>query len=187
MIYHEQNNETVRQSLRLGNVILLSGDQSTSLLANYILDGLLNTVNCLTIYSSEEDSVLGASNWIFGRRRLGQMTTEYMKKSSMIVREALIQEKRIRVIDASKAVGVDSGKGHQYFRSSPWVSSDILMTLMYDLPPEKRGLVRSDGPVWEFPKDYISRLKLSFEQADQERKIKDLQPETSTNNENENP
>ena len=38
------------------------------------------------------------------------------------------------------------------------------MTLMYDLVPEKRGLVRyPDMPVWHFPEDYVSRLMKSLE------------------------
>ena len=59
----------------------------------------------------------------------------------------------------SDAEGASTGNGHAYFRRSPWVSSDILMTLMYDLSVEQRGLVRGpDLPVWQFPPDYINRL-----------------------------
>ena len=50
-----------------------------------------------------------------------------------------------------------------YFRKSPWVSSDILMSLMYDLSPEERGLVRGEREfAWRFPADYISRLRSSL-------------------------
>ena len=43
------------------------------------------------------------------------------------------------------------------------VSSDILMALMHGLGPEERGLVRNDRmPVWEFPPDYITRLRGSL-------------------------
>jgi hypothetical protein len=68
------------------------------------------------------------------------------------------------LIDVSKAEQAGSGKGHDYFRNSPWVSSDVLMTLRYDLPPEKRGLTREEGmATWEFPEDYIDRLRQSLE------------------------
>ncbi|MBU1140690.1 MAG: alpha/beta hydrolase [Proteobacteria bacterium] len=175
MMYFGQSNDVVRQSLRLGNVILISGDLSTQLIGNYYLDGILDIVKSLSIYSSEKDSVLGASDWIFDHKRLGQMTIEFMKQSP-VIGEALVNEDRLRLIDASRAVGVDAGKGHQYFRSSPWVSSDVLMTLMYDLPPGKRGLVRNDGPVWGFPEDYISRLQFSFQQVEQDITIETSQP-----------
>jgi hypothetical protein len=39
------------------------------------------------------------------------------------------------------------------------VSSDILMTLLYDLPPADRGLAWSDSlPLWIFPDDYTQRM-----------------------------
>jgi hypothetical protein len=52
-------------------------------------------------------------------------------------------------------------------RGSPWVSSDVLLTLLYDLEPEKRGLVRvPDSPVWVFPDDYIARLRRALVEVD---------------------
>ena len=43
------------------------------------------------------------------------------------------------VINVSEAEQSASGNGHAYFRKSPWVSSDILTTLRYDLAPADRG------------------------------------------------
>jgi hypothetical protein len=65
----------------------------------------------------------------------------------------------IRIIDVTDAEGSNAGNGHGYFRSSPWVSSDVLMMLMYGLSAEQRGLLRNrDMAVWEFPPDYLERL-----------------------------
>ena len=44
------------------------------------------------------------------------------------------------------AEDADARSGHSYFRESPWVSSDILMTLLYDLDPPERG---ADGGLGE--------------------------------------
>lgn len=67
------------------------------------------------------------------------------------------------VTDAESAA---AGNGHAYFRKSPWTSSDILMTLMHDLRPDERGLVRSeDIPIWTFPPDYIHRLRAALLEA----------------------
>jgi hypothetical protein len=69
----------------------------------------------------------------------------------------------LQVIDVTGIEGSTTGNGHAYFRNSPWVSSDILMTLMHDLDPDKRGLVRlPDRPVWRFPEDYIRRLRAAL-------------------------
>ena len=57
-------------------------------------------------------------------------------------------------------VDASVGNGHAYFRRSPWVSSDILMSLMYDFTPSERGLTRRAGhTAWSFPKDYTERLR----------------------------
>ena len=51
-------------------------------------------------------------------------------------------------------------------RSSPWASSDVLMTLYYGLSPEERGLVeQNDLPVYTFPPDYIARLWSAIEKV----------------------
>jgi hypothetical protein len=43
------------------------------------------------------------------------------------------------------------------------VSSDVLMTLMYNLSPGERGLVMLDDiPEWTFPPDYVERLRKSL-------------------------
>ena len=58
------------------------------------------------------------------------------------------------------AAGATTDNGHAYFRKSPWASSDILMTLMFDLEPNERGLVQdSETLIWSFPADYIQRLR----------------------------
>ena len=66
----------------------------------------------------------------------------------------------LEIIDVTEAAGSTSGNGHAYFRSSPWVSSDLLTALAYDVDPAGRGLEKMDDePVWTFPPDYIERLR----------------------------
>jgi hypothetical protein len=66
----------------------------------------------------------------------------------------------LHFIDVTGAVGSSTGNGHAYFRKSPWVSSDILITLMYDLKPDERGLVLHDQlPLWQYPDNYIEQLR----------------------------
>ena len=75
-------------------------------------------------------------------------------------REFIATIDNMSVINVTEAAGAATGNGHAYFRQSPWASSDILVTLMYGLHPEERGLVRSQSaPVWSFPADYVERLR----------------------------
>ncbi len=71
-----------------------------------------------------------------------------------------IQERpKLVFINVAEAEGSTRGNGHGYFRSSPWVSSDIIASFVYGLKPEARGLVLLEGePVWRFPSDYPTRL-----------------------------
>jgi esterase/lipase superfamily enzyme len=152
-----RSDDEIRENLKLGHVILTGSDVDRAILGGYLLDGALRVPASLTIYISETDKALGASRFMLGRDRSGQVASVDEVGSSS--RQFFVNTPQLRIIDVTDAEGSQSGNGHAYFRSSPWVSSDILMTLLYDLPPEKRGLVWSDElPVWVFPDDYVARL-----------------------------
>jgi esterase/lipase superfamily enzyme len=155
--FHEDR-ETVQRNLHLGRVILVGSDYDRALFAANINDGLLKLPTSVTIYASESDVALDISRWLFRRDRLGQMFRERPLRPA--VDAYLRKMKNLHLIDVTNAEEADAGNGHAYFRKSPWVSSDILVSLMYDLDPMERGLsILPDLPVWHFPGDYIERLK----------------------------
>ena len=99
------------------------------------------------------------SRRVFGKNRVGQMFEDPANLPRNFV-EFVEARPNFMVIDVTDAAGSMSGNGHSYFRSSPWVSSDILMNVYFNLSPGERGLVkREDSPVWTFPPDYIARLQ----------------------------
>ncbi len=68
-------------------------------------------------------------------------------------------------IDVTGAAGSSTGNGHDYFRQSPWVSSDILAMLALGLDPAQRGLVKDETKmVWRFPDNYIEQLQLALKE-----------------------
>jgi len=157
---HEK--ETVREKLRIGHVMLTGSDFGRQLFAAYMYNGLLNVSRQMTVYMSQTDQAMGVSRWLFNRERLGSMWQEGELDQRGI--DFLNRFDNFNLINVTAAEGAATGNGHAYFRNSPWVSSDILMTLMYDLTPEQRGLVRSaKSPVWHFPEDYMERLTHSLE------------------------
>lgn len=88
-------------------------------------------------------------------RKIPIMAVEYLRKHQELI-----------VIDVTDAESATAGNGHAYFRQSPWISSDLLMTLMYDLGPDQRGLIQSeDVPIWTFPSDYIQSLRAALLQV----------------------
>jgi len=158
LLHKDSDKAAIQKKLHIGHVIMVGSDLDRDILGGYILDGLLKVPAYLTVYLSETDKALGVSSWVFGSERVGQIRRELAQDS--MVAEFLRNTYDLIVIDVTDAEDAAAGNGHAYFRQSPWASSDILMTLMYYLSPEQRGLVRTEEwPIWSFPPDYIIRLK----------------------------
>jgi esterase/lipase superfamily enzyme len=149
--------EAVQRKVRIGHVVLVGSDVDRQTFGAYLVGGLLNVARTISVYVSTQDKALGLSQWLFRRQRLGQMWPEVLSPQAI---GYLNRTPELKIIDVTGIEGSAEGNGHSYFRTSPWVSSDILMTLMHDLDPDERGLVRPPGdPEWRFPDDYPDRLK----------------------------
>jgi esterase/lipase superfamily enzyme len=161
MLHANQDKAAIQRKLRIGHVILTASDFDRQLFGIQLVKGLLKIPRTLTVYVSESDSALGFSKWLFGRERLGQMWED--RKLPDIAAKYIRERQELIFIDVTDAESAATGNGHAYFRKSPWTSSDILMTLMHDLKPDERGLVKSeDIPIWTFPPDYIQRLRAAL-------------------------
>jgi esterase/lipase superfamily enzyme len=168
LIHEGESADEIWEQLRLRNVILVGSDLDRGVFGSYMSDGLLNVSKHLSIYMSRHDKALGVSQFLTRRQRLGQLWGGKGGEIHPLARQALIDyQDQISFINVSDAEGSGTGNGHGYFRSSPWASSDVLMTLYYGLAPEQRGLIeQQDLPVYTFPSDYISRLWSSIEKID---------------------
>ena len=170
LIHEGESADEIWKQLRLRNVILIGSDLDRGVFGAYLSDGILNVSKHLSIYMSQYDKALGVSQFLTRRQRLGQLWGGKGGEIHPLARQALIDFRdQISFINVSDAEGSDTGNGHGYFLSSPWASSDILMTMYYGLTPEQRGLVeQEDLPVFTFPPDYISRLWNAIETVDPE-------------------
>ncbi len=156
-IHFNEEKATVQKRYRLGQVILVGSDFDRHLFGAYLSEGFMKVPKTVSIYLSGKDKALGFSSWLFGRDRLGQKWTDSMDPQ---VAKYLRATPALRFIDVTDAAGAATDNGHAYFRKSPWASSDILTTLMFDLEPKERGLVQdSETLIWSFPADYIQRLR----------------------------
>lgn len=161
------SDDDLRQRIRLGHIILTGSDVDRAVLGGYVLDGALRLPSSVTVYASAADKALGVSRFVFRRHRTGQL--QDIGELGPAAQAFFSNTSKFRIIDVTDAEGSSSGNGHAYFRASPWVSSDILMTLLYDLPPEDRGLEWSNQrPIWTFPDDYVQRLRDALKTADPE-------------------
>jgi hypothetical protein len=142
-------------------VVLVGSDVDRHLFAARLVDGIVGIADALSVYVSASCSALGMSKWVFRRDRLRQAwaSTAMQPAAAGFLR----QNEKLYLVDVTGAEGAQTGNGHGYFPSSPWGSSDVLMSLMYGLTPSDRGLVRRDQqPVWTFPGDYVERLRRSI-------------------------
>jgi len=160
LIHSEETDEQIYEQLRIKNVILVGSDLDRGVFGSYVSDGLLSVSKHTSIYMSQHDKALGVSQFLTRRERLGQMWGGKGGELHPLARQALIDNRhRLSFINVSDAEGADTGNGHGYFRSSPWASSDVLMSISYDLSPAQRGLLSQDDlPVYTFSEDYIPRL-----------------------------
>lgn len=168
--YQGMTADEIWNKLRLRHVILVGSDLDRAVFGSYMADGLLNVAKHTSVYMSRYDKALGVSQFLTRKQRLGQLWGGEGGEIHPLARKALHDYRdRISFINVSDAEASDQGNGHGYFRSSPWASSDVLMTMHYDLSPEQRGLVeQEDLPVFTFPPDYISRLWKAIESVDPE-------------------
>ena len=170
LIHSGETAEQIYEQLRIENVILVGSDLDRGVFGAYLSDGLLNVSKHTSVYMSQHDKALGVSQFLTRRQRLGQIWGGSGEELHALARQAIIDfQDRLSFINVTDAEGADTGNGHGYFRSSPWASSDVLMTIYYGLSPVQRGLVMQDDmPVYTFPGDYISRLWQTIRAVDPE-------------------
>ena len=170
LIHHGETADDIFKQLHLRNVILIGSDLDRGVFGSYMADGLLNVSKHLSVYMSQYDKALGFSQFLTRRERLGQLWGGSGSEMHPLARQALIDYRnQISFINVTAAEGANKGNGHGYFLSSPWASSDVLMSMYYGLTPKQRGLVEQDNlPIYTFPPDYILRLWDAIKTVDPE-------------------
>jgi esterase/lipase superfamily enzyme len=134
----EGDAEKVRERYRIGSCVFAAGDVPEKAFIERLpaIHGLSDRV---TIYQSDEDGALAWSARLMGGgRRLGVAmeapTTEEI---------GMLQDyPRLQLIDCSwekEKRGFDI-TGHRYWYQHPWVSSDLMLTLLSSASPVQRGL-----------------------------------------------
>jgi len=170
LLHNDKTKQQIQKKMRIGNVILVGSDFDRFLFGTLVVEGLLKVPKTLSVYQSGTDKALGFSRWLFGRERLGQTSKD--RQVDPVVAEFLRTNEDLVLIDVTGAASSAIDNGHAYFRKSPWVSSDVLVNLLYSPSPAERGLVRlPTSPIWFFPENYIERLRAVLKQGHSEKLI----------------
>ncbi len=142
---------------KIGNAMLIASDLNPTVFAIAVSDGIAELPSRLTIYGSTKDTALSVSSFLFKELRLGQLKEQSTLPSHII---ELFDKSNIDVVDVTGAPKIFAAHGHSYFRSSPWVSSDVISVLRFGLTPNQRSLSREQGHVaWKFPQSYVKDIE----------------------------
>ncbi len=161
--------EEVRRRGKIGNVVLANSDMDRGLFGTYLLEGLADLTDRITLYTSSKDIVLKGADVIHGEPRMGQYMKE--KQWDPAIREFYENNDKLDLVEVSNAPNITATGGHFYLTQSPWVSSDAILSLTTDLTPEERGLMPQESlPGWYFPDDYVERCRSLLPQLPFSRK-----------------
>jgi esterase/lipase superfamily enzyme len=146
-----------REELKLGTLVLAAPDIDFEVLCQRMVTARLGRVpEHFVLYVCSKDSALGLSNWLFGGGgRVGKLRSDMFTPEEL---EALRAAKTVQIVDAK--INIFGAFGHDYFHSNPAVSSDLIMTMRYQMMPggEYGRPLASDGKgFWsvddKYPKD----------------------------------
>ncbi len=129
-------NESLHQRYKLRNVVLAAPDISGEVGFQRLVDGGTNLISDRwTTYTSPGDTAIGVAEFLFGGERLGRLLFDNLSQED---REEV--EQMAGFFDQSDATirynGRLGGKfGHEYFRTDPVVSSDLILAIRFDRDP----------------------------------------------------
>jgi esterase/lipase superfamily enzyme len=160
-IYPGLSKEDLKHKLRIGEVYFASPDTAFKPFAQRYLK-FKDIVERTTVNINQNDSVLRFSAFENGMSRLGKPDlSEVTHKELNILIEAS-KTPEFDLLDVSGSEVLDIGGAHDSWYNNSWVSSDVLMLLLFNASPLDRGLVEhwyEDGSrAYRFPSDYDTRL-----------------------------
>jgi len=148
--------------LRLGEIYYAAPDLSFPAFARQ-LPQYIGMSQRVTVSVNMNDSVLALSSWVHGISRLGRPNSQELSKSDFdfLVKAAEKMDFDMISVQPEVIPGL-ARRSHAFWYEHPWVSSDVIMKMLFHLPPEERGLQRQlyqeRFPFWTFPADYDRRV-----------------------------
>lgn len=149
----------LQRRYRIANVIFVAADTDLTTFARSHLPALYDLARRTEVYVSEDDFALKVSGWLARASRLGRPRLEELTREDL---ETLAGNTRLVGVDVTGVPGaheLGGIRGHGYWIANPWVSTDVLLSLVYPFDPAWRGLRHPPGPgMWTFPDDYPERV-----------------------------
>ena len=147
---------------RLGEVYHAAPDADTRGFADDLRD-YANVARRVTVAVNMGDATLRLSQTLNRGSRAGRPDiAELSPNQARFLLDAVAKQGLEIVSVRPENIPGLSDRSHTFWYNDPWVSSDVLITFVFHLPPDQRGLegVQSaeGAEVWTFPANYAARL-----------------------------
>jgi esterase/lipase superfamily enzyme len=140
--------------LKLGTLVLAAPDLDFEVMVQRAITARLQFVpRRAIVYVCAKDDALSLSSWLFGgMMRLGKLQSRVFTAKEL---SAMRGKTSVEIIDAR--ISEAGSFGHDYFHSSPAVSSDLVLVMRYDAAAgaeNGRPLKIEDGEFWMVDDQY---------------------------------
>ena len=151
---------SARQRFKIKNLVFAAPDLDLQVVSQRIAaERLVLEIDQGTLYSSPGDEAIGLAETLFAspRGRLGTLAITKLDQAEIGRMKA--NAARVNVINFE---GESTGYGHDYFRTNPAVSSDLVLMIRYGLKPGEAGrpLEHIGLNFWRVPEDYPANAKV---------------------------
>jgi esterase/lipase superfamily enzyme len=155
----EEDSTALQRRYRIANALFVAADIDLQTFARAHLPALDDVARRTEVYLSENDGALRFASLLSRASRLGRPRFEELTREELAT---LAENERLVGIDVAGVPGpheLFGMRGHGYFVANPWISSDVLLSMIYPFDPAWRGLVHGPGRgLWTFPDDYPERV-----------------------------
>jgi esterase/lipase superfamily enzyme len=151
--------QALQKRYRIANAIFAAADIDLQTFARSHLPPIMDIAQRTVVYLSENDTALRVAAFLARASRLGRPNFDELTREDL---KTLQNNERLVGIDVTGVYGpheLTGARGHGYWVANQWVSSDVLLSMVYPFDPAWRGLVHPpDLSRWSFPDDYPQRV-----------------------------
>jgi esterase/lipase superfamily enzyme len=152
----------LKKKLRIGEVYFASPDSAyKDFMRQYL--SFSDIVERVTININREDLILLLSAFQHEESRLGRPNFDELSTEEDNLVIALTQTRALNILDLGESKPLQIGRAHDSWYGHPWVSSDLLLLLLYNAAPLERGLTEHwdeyGSKTYRFPEDYKQTLQ----------------------------
>ena len=149
-----------RERFKIKNVVMAAPDIDVQVISQRIAaERLALAVDQATLYSSPDDEAIGIAEMLFAspRGRLGTLGISELTEDE--IERMKSNAARVTVVNFE---GESTGYGHDYFRTNPAVSSDLVLLIRYGFKAGETGrpLEHIGLNFWRVPEGYPANAKI---------------------------